>query len=55
MTPRDLIEAANKAAARWPFATLVKNGMGNLSAVVNGEYVGFIDLQTGDVVGVDDV
>lgn len=50
ITPRQLLLAAADAHVLWPDAELVKNGMGGLSACVDGVYVGFIDLDTGEVV-----
>lgn len=50
MTPQQLVLAAADAHVLWPGAELRKNGVGNLAVYVDGVYVGFIDLRTGEVV-----
>jgi hypothetical protein len=49
MTPAQLLAGASEVARRWPGALLVKNEVGNLAIVDDGEYVGFLDLRTGMV------
>jgi hypothetical protein len=49
MTPAQLLEGARVVAARFPDAELVKNKVGNLAIMVGGEYVGYLDLRTGEV------
>lgn len=34
---------------RWPAATFVRNGLGNLVIVVGGVYVGWVDLMAAEV------
>lgn len=55
MSPEQLAAAAAEVARRWPAAVLVKNEVGNLAVVVGGEYVGFVDLRTGEVVDLREV
>lgn len=49
MTPAQLLAGAREVAERWPGASLVKNDVGNLAIVVDGEYAGYLDLRTGEV------
>lgn len=49
MNPQQFLAAATVVAARYPTAELVKNPVGNLSVVVDGEYVAYVDLRTGEV------
>lgn len=49
VTARQLHEIAEAVAARYPDAMLVKNGVGNLAVMVDGEYRGFADLRFGGV------
>ena len=49
MTPQELLSAAHTVLARWPEAELVKNGVGNLSILDDGAYVGWINLRDGEV------
>ena len=49
MTPAQLLAGAREVAERFPGADLVKNDVGNLAIVVGGEYVGYLDLRTGQV------
>lgn len=49
MTPAQLLAGATEVARRWPGAELVKNQVGNLSVVVDGVYVGYLDLRDGEV------
>ena len=51
MTPAQLLAGAAEVAERWPDARLVKNGVGNLAIADGGEYVGYLDLRTGEVFG----
>lgn len=48
MSPDDLRVACELVQLRDPDAELVKNQVGNLAVISNGEYVGFIDLRTGE-------
>jgi hypothetical protein len=50
LTPAQLIIACQEAAKLFPGCVLVKNRVGNLAVVLAGDYVGFIDLKTGEVV-----
>lgn len=49
MTVNDLLVALELVQQRDPAAGLEKNGVGNLSIISGGFYVGWIDLRTGDV------
>lgn len=49
LTPALLLQAAQEITRLRPESTLVKNEVGNLAVVDGGEYVGFIDLRTGEV------
>lgn len=49
VTTREFVRAAQRAYERWPEGVLVKNQVGNVAVLVDGVYVGFIDLNTGDV------
>lgn len=49
MTPADIRVACELVLQRYPDATLEKNGVGNLSIIGGGVYVGWIDLRDGDV------
>lgn len=49
LTPALLLQAAQEIVRRRPQSTLVKNDVGNLAVIDDGEYVGFIDLRTGEV------
>lgn len=49
LSPALLVSAAQSCMLRWPDATLEKNGVGNLAVMLDGEYVGYIDLRTGEV------
>jgi hypothetical protein len=51
MTPQQLLTVAQQVATWYPEADLVKNQVGNLSVVNAGQYVGFIDLATGEFEG----
>jgi hypothetical protein len=51
MTPQQLLAVTREVVARYPQADLVKNQVGNLSVVNAGQYVGFIDLVTGEFEG----
>ncbi|MFE7799032.1 hypothetical protein [Nocardia sp. NPDC057440] len=51
LTPERLLQVAGELVQRCPTATLAKNKVGNL-AIVNreaGEYLGLVDLRTGEV------
>ncbi len=51
LTPAQLLQTAGELVQRCPTATLAKNEVGNL-AIVNreaGEYLGFVNLRTGEV------
>jgi len=47
LTPALLAEAARQVSERHPDARLIKNQVGNLSILVDGEYLGYIDLFDG--------
>lgn len=49
MTPAQLLAGAREIAERFPGAELVKNQVGNLAVMVDGEYAGYLDLRTGEV------
>jgi hypothetical protein len=49
MTPAQLLAVATEVSERFPDAELVKNGVGNLAGFVNGAYVAWLDLRTGEV------
>lgn len=48
MTPAQLLDGARIVAERLPGAELVKNAVGNLAIEVDGEYVGYLNLRTGE-------
>jgi hypothetical protein len=47
MTPAQLLAGAREVAERAPDAVLVKNQVGNLAIVRDGEYLGYLDLRYG--------
>lgn len=49
MTPAQLLAGAQEIAGRAPDAVLVKNDVGNLAIVRDGEYAGWLDLRYGTV------
>ena len=49
VTTQQMHEMADTVHARYPDAVLVKNRVGNLSVMVDGEYLGFLDLRFGGV------
>lgn len=49
MTPLGLVRLATNCEKRWPTATLVKNGVGNLVVMVDGEYIAYLDLLDGTI------
>lgn len=49
MKPQDLADAAAGLARRFPDAELVRNAVGNLTVLVYGVYVGWVDLRTAEV------
>lgn len=49
ITPMQLRDLAAECASRWPTAELVKNSLGNLAVMVDGEYVGWLDLRTAEI------
>lgn len=49
MSPEQLLSAAVELGERFPGCELVKNKVGNLAILVDGTYVGWIDLVTGEV------
>lgn len=53
MTPAQLLAGAREIAGRWPDALLIKNQAGNLAISSGGEFVGYLDLRTGEVDGRD--
>lgn len=46
---KELEAAFKKASAHWPEAEVARNAMGNLAFRDNDEYVGYLDILTGDV------
>lgn len=46
-TPADLLAAVTQIARENPAARLVRNPVGNLAVMVDGEMVGFLDLTSG--------
>lgn len=53
MTVEDLVAVAQVCAEKYPGADLVKNGVGNLLIVVDGQDVGYIDLFSAEAHGWD--
>jgi hypothetical protein len=49
LTAQQLLAAATEVVTRYPSAELHKNPVGNLSVVVGGEFVAWVDLRTGEV------
>lgn len=49
MTVEELVAMADRAARFWPGAQVVKNQVGNLTVLVDGEMVGWLNLGTGEV------
>ncbi len=55
MTPAQLLAIATDLAARLPANTqLVRSQVGNLSIVVDGEYIGYVELKLGKIVFIAD-
>jgi hypothetical protein len=55
MTPAQFRSMALTVTDRIPAdAQIVRNAVGNLAVMVNGEYAGFIDLVTGEVIMFED-
>jgi hypothetical protein len=48
MTPAQLLAGAQAVADRAPDAVLVKNQVGNLAIVRDGEMIGWLDLRYGE-------
>jgi hypothetical protein len=48
-TPEQLVEMAAEVMRLWPTGFLVRNQVGNLAVLVNGEYVGYLDFGDGTV------
>ena len=48
MTPAQLLAGATAIAERFPTAELIKNAVGNLMIEVDGDYIGYLDLRTGE-------
>ncbi|WP_280201280.1 hypothetical protein [Nocardia cyriacigeorgica] len=55
VTPQQLREMADAVAERFPSAVLVKNQVGNLAILDDGEYVGSLDLRFGGVNWLSDI
>lgn len=55
ITPLQLVAAAHEVIGRHPGATLAKNQVGNLSIIVDETYVGFVNLNTGEVAWIDEM
>lgn len=49
MTAAQLLAAAEELHRRYPEAELVKNSVGNLAILVDGTYVGYLDLARGEI------
>lgn len=49
LTPAELVVLANEVAQRWPSAVLEKNPVGNLSVMLDDEWIAWLDLRTGEV------
>lgn len=49
MTPRQLLDAATQLVQECPDAELIKNQIGNLAIERDGEYLGWVDMRTGEV------
>jgi hypothetical protein len=48
MTPAQLVAGAQEVAERAPDAVLVKNQVGNLTIIRDGEMIGWLDLRYGE-------
>ena len=48
-TPEQLVAMADEVMRRWPTGFLVRNQVGNLSVLVDGAYVGYLDFGNGTV------
>lgn len=51
--PADLIRAGREILRRYPEARLMKNRVGNISIMVEGEYVGYVELYNGLVTWIE--
>lgn len=49
MTPAQLLAGAQAVMDRAPDAVLVKNDVGNLAIMQDGQYVGYLNLRYGTV------
>lgn len=49
ITGDDLVRMGAEVTAACPEHTLVKNAVGNLAIMVDGDYVGWLDLNSGEV------
>jgi hypothetical protein len=49
MTTAEFLAAAQSVAGQFPDAVLVKNPVGNLTVLVNDEYVAWVDLRWGEL------
>lgn len=49
ISPRDLARAVDQLVLRFPAAELHKNDVGNLTIMLDGKYVGWVDLRTAEV------
>jgi hypothetical protein len=49
MRPDQFLAAAQAVASRFPDCELVKNQVGNLSILLDGEQIGWVDLRYGEV------
>lgn len=50
---KELEAAIKKAANQWAEAEVARNAIGNIALREHDEYVGFIDLNTGEVFTAD--
>lgn len=48
MTARQLLQVASEVLRRYPLATIERNAVGNLAVVDQGDYVGWINVRTGE-------
>lgn len=49
MSPGQMLEAAQMLVERVPDCRLVKNEVGNLAIVRGDEFIGWVDLRSGEV------
>ena len=49
MTPEQMVAAAAVLMERCPRAELVRNRVGGMAVVLDGVYIGYVEIVTGDV------